>query len=173
MSVAGQGGRSDQLPWLEIRIHQHPEDPCRIHHRGRTEGMLAEPQNNPSNESIVEDQSFLMNTRRSPAAEHVPEYCGQSAHDYELNESERKDFNRNSRHGILHRSSLRIREKILVMGALTLMSGVDQGNRRAGSRVSARDGTVRMAHYHFRFNTTSNYPVAATASNHRYPVGCF
>jgi hypothetical protein len=57
--------------------------------------MLAEPQNNPSNESIVEDQSFLMNTRRSPAAEHVPEYCGQSAHDYELNESEREDFNRN------------------------------------------------------------------------------
>jgi hypothetical protein len=77
--------------------------------------MLAEPQNNPSNESIVQGQSFLMNTRRSPAAEHVPEYYGKSTHEDELNESEREDFNRNRRHGVLHWSSLRIREKTLVM----------------------------------------------------------
>ena len=47
-----------QVPWLEIGIQQHPEHACRIHHRGRTEGMLAEPQNDPCNQIIVQDQSF-------------------------------------------------------------------------------------------------------------------
>lgn len=43
-----------------------------------------------------------MNARGSPAAEHVPERCGKSTHEHELDESECENFNRNGRHGVLH-----------------------------------------------------------------------
>jgi hypothetical protein len=64
--------------------------------------MLGEPQKNPWNEIIVQAESFLMNTRQSPTAEHVPEHCGISTHEHELKESESENFNRNGRHGVLH-----------------------------------------------------------------------
>ena len=94
-----------EIRMLEIRIQQHPEHACRIHHRGRTEGMLAEPQYSPCNEIIVHEQPFLMNIRRSLATEHVPEHCGKSTDEHELKESECENFDRNGRHGILHRFS--------------------------------------------------------------------
>ncbi len=33
----------NQVPGLEIGIQQYAEDACRIHHRGRGEGMMGEP----------------------------------------------------------------------------------------------------------------------------------
>jgi hypothetical protein len=65
--------------------------------------MLGEPQKNPWYEIIVQAESFLMNTSQSFTAEHVPEHCGISTHEHELNESESENFNRNGRHGVLHR----------------------------------------------------------------------
>ena len=34
---------SNMVPRLEIGIQQDAEDACRIHHCGRTEGMMGEP----------------------------------------------------------------------------------------------------------------------------------
>jgi hypothetical protein len=34
---------SNMVPRLEISIHQHAENACRIHHRGRTERVMGEP----------------------------------------------------------------------------------------------------------------------------------
>ena len=51
---------------------------------------------------LLSKLTFLMNTRQSPTAEHVPEHCGISTHEHELKESESENFNRNGRHGVLH-----------------------------------------------------------------------
>ena len=61
--------------------------------------------------------TFLMNTKESLVAEHVPKHCGKRAHEDEFNEGQGKNLDRNGMKGIFHADSMQCVMKPLLCNA--------------------------------------------------------